>query len=98
MRIRIRRFDSAYKILWAFMEQQVAELREEIRAELTGSDRKSRKKDVFSMLGEANEIEKKGIMWLDSELVRFSLASDQCIQPLLELEWKYFHRSLRWAW
>jgi cytochrome P450 len=97
----MQRFNTAYKTLRAFMDKQVAERREEIRAELASDDRKSGKKDVFSMLVKANEMEEKEKVRLDdNELVSFFsvffLLYTQLL--LLALDWKYLYRSLRWAW
>jgi hypothetical protein len=88
------------------MDEQVAERREEIRAELASNDRKSGKKDVFSMLVKANEMEDKAKLRLDdSELVSFFFLFTFffCLDPSAQLlisvlDWKYLHRSLRWAW
>lgn len=66
----MQRFATALKTLRTFMEKQVAERREEIRAELADGNPKQGKKDVFSMLVKANEMEGKEKLQLDDgELV-----------------------------
>jgi hypothetical protein len=75
----MRSFAAGVTALGAFVDEQVSERRKEIRAELASGDHKRGKKDVFSMLVKANELEGNGKLQLnDSELVRILLSDFMC--------------------
>jgi cytochrome P450 len=72
----IRRISKSVSVLRSFMQKQVDERRQEIRAEIAAGDSQGGRQDVFSMLVRANESEGERKLRLDdSDLVSVAIST-----------------------